>query len=180
MVKKLLVGTAAVVVIAAVVVALQPSAFVVERSVSIDAPAARIYPRIASVRAMDQWSPWVKLDPQMQTVYDGPESGVGSRSSWEGPQMGKGRVTVTSALPDTEIEMKLEMLEPMEGTNRVLFTLVPRGAATDVTWRMEGTNGFAGKAMGLVMSMDRMIGDEFSKGLAALKAQVESGPSTGS
>lgn len=178
MLKKLALGVAALVAILAVVVALQPSAFVIERSVSIDAPAARIYPHIASVRAMDQWSPWVKMDPKMQTLYDGPDSGVGSRSSWEGPQMGKGRVTVTAARPDTEVEMKLEMLEPMPATNRVLFTLVPQGGTTHVTWRMEGSNGFAGKAMGLVMSMERMIGDEFAKGLAALKAQVESEPAT--
>jgi hypothetical protein len=72
------------------------------------------------------------------------------------------------------------MLEPMAATNRVIFRLEPRGTATDVTWHMEGTNGFVGKAMSLVMSMDRMIGDEFAKGLAALKAQVESGSQAGS
>jgi len=180
MMKKIALGIALVMAIAAVGIALQPSAFVVERTVSIDAPAARIYPRIASVREMDAWSPWVKMDPQMQTVYDGPDSGVGSRSSWEGPQMGKGRVTVTAVEPVREIEMKLEMLAPMEATNRVVFTLEPRGAATDVTWHMEGTNGFVGKAMSLVMSMDRMVGDEFAKGLAALKSQVESEAQTGS
>jgi hypothetical protein len=179
MLKKLAIASAAMLAIAAATIALQPSAFVVERTVSIDAPAARIHPHIASVRAMDAWSPWVKMDPQMQTVYDGPESGVGSRSSWEGPQMGKGRVTVVAVAPDA-IEMKLEMLEPMAATNRVIFRLEPRGTATDVTWHMEGTNGFVGKAMSLVMSMDRMIGDEFAKGLAALKAQVESGSQAGS
>ena len=30
------------------------------------------------------------------------------------------------------------------------------------------------------MSMDRMVGDEFAKGLAALKSQVESEAQTGS
>lgn len=176
MMKKIALGIAAAVAIATVVIALQPSAFVVERSVSIEAPAAHIYPRIASVRAMDEWSPWVKMDPQMKTVYDGPDTGVGSRSSWEGPQMGKGRVTVTAVEPVRTIEMKLEMLAPMEATNRVVFTLEPRGTATDVTWHMEGTNGFVGKAMSLVMDMDRMVGGEFAKGLAALKMLVESEP----
>ena len=174
MMKKIALGIALVVAIAAVGIALQPSAFVVERTVSIDAPAARIYPRIASVREMDEWSPWVKMDPQMQTVYDGPDSGVGSRSSWEGPQMGKGRLTVTAVDPTAAVEMKLEMLTPMEATNRVLFRLRPGNAGTDVTWRMEGTNGFVGKAMSLVANMDQMVGAPFEQGLAALKNVVES------
>ena len=46
----------------------------------------------------------------MQTVYEGPEAGVGARSSWQGPSMGKGRISITGAKPEQEIEMKLEML----------------------------------------------------------------------
>lgn len=122
MLKKIALGVGAIVALAAVIIAAQPSAFTIERSVAIEAPASLIYGHIASVRAMDVWSPWSKMDPQLQTIYDGPDSGVGARSSWEGPQMGKGRVTVTAAAPDREVEMKLEMLAPMAATNRVLFT----------------------------------------------------------
>lgn len=171
--KKIGSAVVAAIALAAVIIAAQPSAFAIERSVSIEAPASLIYGHIASVRAMDVWSPWSKMDPQLQTVYDGPESGVGARSSWEGPKMGKGRVTVTAAAPDREVEMKLEMLAPMAATNRVLFTLNPSGATTAVTWRMEGTNGFVGKAMALVMNMETMVGDEFARGLGSLKTLVE-------
>ena len=53
--------------------------------------------------------------------------------------------------PDREVEMKLEMLAPMRATNRVLFTPGPDGAtARSVTWRMDGANGFVGKALALV------------------------------
>jgi len=173
MARKIALGLGAILAIAAVVVALQPAAFVVERAVTIAAPAAAIYGHIASVRAMDEWSPWTKMDPRMQTVYDGPESGVGSRSSWEGPQMGKGRVTVTAVQPDREIEMRLEMLAPMEATNRVLFTLSPVDRATSVTWHMEGRNGFVGKAFSLFGDMDAMVGGPFEQGLASLKQRVE-------
>ena len=173
MAARIALGLGAILAIVAVVVALQPAAFVVERSVTIDAPAAAIYGHIASVRAMDVWSPWTKMDPQMQVVYDGPESGVGSRSSWEGPRMGKGRVSVTAVRPDREIEMKLEMLAPMEGTNRVLFTLAPADRATAVTWHMEGRNGFVGKAFSLFGDMDAMVGGPFEQGLASLKQLVE-------
>ena len=173
MAKKIAIASAVVIAVAALVVAAQPSSFVVERTVSIGAPARVVYPHIASVRAMDVWSPWSKMDPQMKTVYEGPESGVGARSSWEGPEMGKGRITVTGAEPEREVEMKLEMLEPMAAENRVVFSIVPNDGATDVTWRMEGRNGFVGKAFSLVMNMDTMVGGEFEKGLGSLKSLAE-------
>jgi Polyketide cyclase / dehydrase and lipid transport len=173
MAKKIALGVGAVIALLVVVILVQPASFAVERSVSIAAPPAAVYPHIASVRAMDVWSPWSKMDPQMKTDYEGPESGVGSRSVWAGPQMGQGSVTVTAVKPDREVEMRLQMLAPMAVDNRVLFTLDPSASATDVTWRMEGRSGFVGKAMSLVMDSDRMVGGEFEKGLAALKTLVE-------
>ncbi len=171
--EKIAYGVAAFVAIALALVAVQPSAFSVERSVVIQAPAERIHPHIASVRAMDVWSPWTKLDPKLEIAYSGPESGVGAQSDWRGPDMGRGRVTVTAVRPPSEVEMRLEMFEPMAASNRVLFTLVPESDATKVTWRMEGTNGFLGKAFSLFGDMDAMVGGEFAKGLAALQSLVE-------
>ena len=46
---------------------------------------------------------------------------------------------------------------------------MPAGGTTTVTWRLEGKNGFVGKAFSLVMDMDEMVGSQFEKGLAKLK-----------
>jgi len=171
--KKLALGAAVVVAALLAFVAVQPAAFVVERSAEVAAPAAVVQARIENLRAMDEWSPWVKMDPQMELSYAGPESGVDASSSWEGPQMGKGRLTITAVRPDQEVEMSLEMLAPMKATNRIVFTLTPTGEATRVSWRMEGTNNFVGKALGLVMDVDEMVGDPFEQGLASLAALAE-------
>jgi hypothetical protein len=177
MFKKIVVGVAILLLVLIPVIALQPSAFAVERSTAIAAPAGVVYPHIASVRAMDVWMPWAKADPEMKTVYEGPETGVGARSAWDGPQMGKGRIAITAVKPDEQVEMRLEMRTPMEATNRVVFTLAPTGVGTSVTWRLEGNNGFVGKFFSLFMDMDTMMGGEFEKGLAELKrlAEAEAG-----
>jgi hypothetical protein len=154
-------------------VAARPARFVVERSAEIAAGPAWVYGQIASLRRMDAWSPWVRMDDALEVSYAGPESGVGARSSWHGPEMGEGRLTVTAVEPEREVEMRLEMLTPMEATNRILFTLVPEGAGTRVTWRMEGENGFLGKALGLFVDVDGMVGGPFESGLAALAALAE-------
>jgi hypothetical protein len=173
MLKKLLLGLAALLAIGAVFVALQPAEFSVERSHLIGAPAEQIYPHIASLRAMDVWSPWAKMDPKLTTVYEGPESGVGARSSWEGPEMGKGRIEITRAAAPREVDMQLTMLEPMAATNQIRFRLEPEPAGTEVSWSMNGRNGFLGKLFSLFLDMDTMVGGEFAKGLAALERQVE-------
>jgi hypothetical protein len=53
------------------------------------------------------------------------------------------------------------------------FTFQPNGSGTAVTWALGGKYNFMTKAMGLVMSMDKMIGGDFEQGLANLKAIVE-------
>jgi hypothetical protein len=160
-------------VVLVAVIAMQPSSFSIERSAAIEAPPDIVYGHIENLRAMNAWSPWAKMDPQMKITYQGPEVGVGASSSWEGPESGKGRMTITAVKPNQEVDIKLEFMAPMEATNRALFTLAPSDGATRVTWRMEGTNGFVGKAFALAMNMDEMVGGEFERGLASLKTLAE-------
>jgi hypothetical protein len=171
--KKLALGLGALALVGVAVIAMQPSSFRIERSAAIEAPSDVVYPHIENLRAMNEWSPWARMDPQMTITYAGPEAGVGATSSWEGPEAGKGRMTITAVKPNQEVDLKLEFLAPMEATHRAVFTLAPSDGATDVTWRMEGTNGFVGKAFALAMDMDEMVGGEFERGLASLKTMAE-------
>lgn len=174
MLKKLALGLAGLLAIAVVFVALQPAAFRVERSLVIAAPPEVIYPHIDNLRAMNVWSPWAQMDPKMTMRYDGPASGVGARSEWQSPQMGDGRMSIVAATAPRDVELKLELLGPMGATNRVRFHLEPVPQGTEVTWSMDGNNGFLGKAFSLFMDMDAMIGQVFADGLAALAEQVAS------
>ena len=48
------------------------------------------------------------------------------------------------------------------------FDIEASGAGSKVTWWVEGENNFMGKAFGLFMDMDKMIGDTYAEGLANL------------
>jgi hypothetical protein len=65
------------------------------------------------------------------------------------------------------------MFTPFEGHNIAEFTVVPNGAATDVTWAKHGPAPLLTKVMQVFLNMDRMIGDDFAAGLATLKAVAE-------
>lgn len=56
--------------------------------------------------------------------------------------------------------------------------MVPAGGGCDVVWTMVGPTTLVTRAMGLIRSMDRMIGPDFEKGLARLKADAEGGAGT--
>ena len=86
--------------------------------------------------------------------------------------MGEGRFKITESTKRT-VKADLTMIKPMKADNKVTFSLEPSGAGTRVTWHMAGTNSFMHKLMQTVMSMDKMVGKEFEKGLAGLKAKVE-------
>ena len=96
MVKKIAIALGVLVVILIAVIALQPAEFAIERETVIAAPAEVIFPHLESPKALDVWSPWMKMDPKMVVKHEGPETGVGATESWDGPEMGVGSLTITA------------------------------------------------------------------------------------
>lgn len=168
---------AAIVVVFAVVVAMQPTELVVTRSAYMAAPPEAPFAEVNDFRKWEAWNPWAKLDPAIKHTYDGAAEGVGSKYAWTGnSQVGEGRMTIAESVPHERIVIALEFIKPFPGKSTATFAFAPENEGTRVTWRMDGTNNFMAKAMGLFMSMDKMIGDQFDKGLADIKAVVENAP----
>ena len=69
--------------------------------------------------------------------------------------------------------MRLSMLKPFKADNKVEFTLIPQGTATDVTWAMSGRQPLLSKAMTLFIDCDKMVGRDFEEGLRNLKGIAE-------
>ena len=80
---------------------------------------------------------------------------------------------ITESRPNELIRFNLEFIKPMAGTSTAEFTFKPEGNQTTVTWSMTGKNNFIAKAFCMFVSMDKMIGGQFEKGLADLKSVVE-------
>jgi len=171
------VGLVALAVAVVLVLALlQPGEVHVERQTEIAATPAAVYGRINDLHRFTEWSPWAKLDPAMKTSFEGPSSGVGASYSWSGNRnVGKGRLTITDSLPDAQVGMRLEFIEPFAATNQVLFTLSPSAGGTRVSWAMSGRNDFMSKLGSVFIDVEDMLGGEFETGLASLKALAERG-----
>lgn len=174
MLKILLIALVVIVVVLAIVLALQPESFRVERKATIAAAPAAVFAQVDDLRNWEKWNPWQKVDPAMKLQFSGPASGVGAAYAWQGNKdVGEGRLTIVESRPNDMVRIKLEFLKPFEATNTAIFTFKPAGDRTEVTWAMEGRNNFLAKAIHLCMNMDRMVGGQFDKGLADMKAAAE-------
>jgi polyketide cyclase/dehydrase/lipid transport protein len=177
MLAKILGALAVVVAGLAVVIALQPSDFRVSRTASIAAPAPVVFAQVNDFHNWTAWSPWAKLDPAMKQTYEGAAAGTGAIYTWVGNrEVGEGRMTIVESRPGELIRVKLDFVKPLAGTSVAEFTFRADGDRTAVTWTMTGEKSFVAKAIHVVLSMDRMVGDQFEKGLAAMKTVAEAAP----
>lgn len=159
-----------------IIVAARPSDFRVTRSAAMAAPPEQVFPQVNELRNWEAWNPWGKLDPNCKMTYDGPAAGVGASYAWAGNnKVGAGRNTITGSRPNELVRFRLEFARPMKATNIAEFTFRPDGDQTVVTWTMSGKHNFVGKAFGLVMNCDKMLGGQFEKGLAQMKSLAEAG-----
>jgi uncharacterized protein YndB with AHSA1/START domain len=140
----------------------------------MSAPPEAVFAHVNDYHKWDAWSPWAKLDPNAKATFEGPTSGTGATMTWSGnDKVGEGRQTIVESRPDEVIRIKLDFLKPFKATSTAEFTFKPEGDQTVVTWSMYGKNDFMGKAVSLFMDCDKMVGSEFEKGLASMKAIVE-------
>ena len=176
----------AVVAVLAVVVAIvlllaasKPDSFRVERKTTVKADSGKVFPCINDFHNWAAWSPFEKLDPNMQKTFSGAASGKGAIYEWKGNnKAGMGRMeilesTTPSKIGPSKVVIKLDFLKPFEGHNTSEFTMLPRGDSTEVTWAMYGPSSFMAKVMHVFISMDKMMGKDFEAGLANLKTVAE-------
>lgn len=174
--KKILLVVFLLILSVCVYAATKPDNFRYETSIEIDAPAKKIFPHIANLRANRQWSPWEQIDPDMKRTYTGPESGVGAKYEWDGDNgAGAGKMEIIESEEPNKLVSRLEFIKPMAAVNTAEFTLNEQGGKTTVTWAMYGPNNFIGKLISVFIDCEAMITTEFDKGLGALKRLVETG-----
>jgi len=163
-----------VIVLFLVYVATRPSEFRVVRSLAVSASPAVLFEQVNDLHRWQAWSPWAKLDPEMKVTYAGAEQGTGASYTWLGnKKVGEGKMVIEQSEPDSRIVIQLQFIKPFPATNTTEFSFKPEGNQTLVAWAMTGQKNFMMKFFGVLMNMDKMIGQDFEKGLAAMKTIAE-------
>lgn len=147
----------------------------VERKVTIDAPAEVVFGLTNDLHQFEKWTPWGKdRDPTIELEYGGAPAGKGAWYTWESQKLGAGKLEIVDSQPPAAVDMLLTIREDGGAPADVAFKLEAiDGAKTNVTWSLDTDMGQwpPGRYFGLFM--DKMLGGDFEKGLANLKAVAE-------
>ncbi len=150
-----------------------PHQYHVERTIDIRARPEVIYADLANLRRWPEWTVWnERMDPSVQFTYESPDTGAGAAYRWTGNKLGRGQLKLTNANPTNGVDFQLEFDDgSMTSTGTIRFT--PEGEAVRVVWVNEGDLGKSPINRYFGLWMDSMLGDQFDKGLANLKARAE-------
>ena len=152
-----------------------PKKYEVERSVLINAPKEMVFNHVVKFRNWNAWSPWAEMDSTMTYTVEGRDGEEGSVYKWVGdPKItGSGEITNTGVKPNEEVTHHLHFILPWEDESDGYTRVADAEGGTKVSWGMFGKNAFPMNIMFLFMSMDKMMGPDFERGLELLKGICE-------
>jgi uncharacterized membrane protein len=166
----------ALIVLVLVVALFVKKDYAVERQVVINKPRHEVFEYIRYLKNQDNYSVWVRKDPNVKKSYKGTDGTVGFISYWdsENKEVGKGEQEIAAIVPDQRMDLKLRFKIPFEAHDDAYFvTDSTQAAQTTVKWGFTGKMPYPMNAMMLVMNMDKMIGKDLDGGLQNLKGVLE-------
>lgn len=169
---KIILGIAVVLVaIFFVVGQFLPRAYLVKRSVVIQAERDRIHALVGNLNAWREWSPWMEDDPTLKTTIGRKATGVGAHQSWTSKR-GPGELTFTESSSTSGIAYDMSFDKGrFRSQGSVEYTDASPG--TRVTWTMTGDDGGSLFGRYFAVMTDSMVGPKFERGLEKLKAAAE-------
>lgn len=157
----------------ATMAACSPTEYRVERSTEIDAPPQVVFENVNTIANREAWSPWERMDPDMEKTYEGPQSGVGAIYKWSGnDSVGTGTLEILESRPPNYIKSRLTFAEPFESQSTIEWNFEDIPGGTRATWAVSG------ELPGYLFWMDQddmesTMAPDFERGLADLKKVSE-------
>jgi len=167
------IGLLILIVIVVAVAFLLPRHVKIERTATIKASPEIVFGQVNILKNWEQWSPWHKLDPKMQLVYNEIPCGKGASYSWKSGEknVGNGKLTITRIVPYDTIDVEMNFMDQGVSLGGYYFKKVDNGV--QLTWWMDADmgNNPIGRWMGLFMN--KLVGKDFEKGLNSIKGISE-------
>jgi len=151
---------------------LLPKTSHVERSVVINAQPMDAFSLVNYLPNWEKWDPWHEMEPTAMRFYSSPASGNGAYYTWEGAEIGAGKLTLEDVQSTSRIDTKISFTGQGEAKADFLFKKLSEDQV-EVTWMFDSEHGsnIINRYFGL--TMDRWIGKDYEKGLSNLKREAE-------
>jgi effector-binding domain-containing protein len=148
-----------------------------ERSIIINRSADVPFALVNDLKSWRKWSPWYDIDSNATWTFSEPSEGTGAYYSWksEHPKVGNGKITIDESKPFEYIKMSL-LFEGMGASGADFYFETIDDTSCKVTWMLDVTHGWNLPSRWFGIFMDRMIGPDYEKGLAALSSVCDEMP----
>lgn len=140
-----------------------------EKSMVISAPKEKVWQQISSMKAFNQWNPWMKLDRNMKITYTGNSGEVGDKYCWDSKNddAGAGCQKIKELFVNKKQKTEMTFIRPFAGQATSEMILTSEGNSTKVTWTMDTEQETWMKI--LRPMMDYQMGKSYEEGLQSLK-----------
>lgn len=146
--------------------------FKYEKSISINAPAEKVWQNTNTLKAMDQWSPWNRFDKGMKKDWTGTMGQPGEKMCWssKNKKAGEGCQEIKKVdVFNKRIDTSIRFMTPYDSEADTYVIVTPKGGGSKVTWGFTSQIPYPFTIMKLFMNADGAIGKDYEKGLSMLK-----------
>lgn len=175
-VKKILLGVLAVVVILLIIGLLMKKDYHVEREVVINKPASAVFNYIKFLKNQANYSVWAKMDPNAEMKFNGVDGTVGFISAWDSKvkNVGAGEQEIKAIKFNERIDYELRFKRPFSCTDKAyMITDSISVTQTKVKWGVDGKMHYPMNIMLPMMNMNKMLGSDLQSNLNNLKILLE-------
>jgi uncharacterized membrane protein len=147
--------------------------YTVEREITINRPQAEVFDYMKHLKNQDNYSTWVRMDPNMKKQYKGTDGTVGFVYAWDGnSEAGKGEQEIKNIAEGERIDVEVRFEKPFEGVAHApIVTEKISDTQTKVKWGMTGKSSYPMNFTNLFI--DGMLGKDLDKSLTMLKGILE-------
>lgn len=156
---------------------LLPRISTAEQSKEINASPEVAFSLVNDLKQWEKWSPWHRLDPNMQLKYSDVSTGKNAFYTWDGnSDVGKGKTTIIGSYPADSLQTELNFDGFGISHSNYYFKKTDNGVKVRWTFRSDAGYNPIKRWMGLMMPS--MIEKDYAKGLqnldsVARKVKVE-------
>jgi len=143
------------------------------REITINKPKTEVFSYVKHLKNQDNYSKWVRMDPNMKKDFRGTDGTIGFVYAWDGnKKAGKGEQEIKNIIEGARVDVEVRFEKPFEGiATSPIVTEAVSADQTKVEWAMNGKSKYPLNFMNLFM--DNMLGKDLETSLTTLKSILE-------
>jgi hypothetical protein len=171
----IIVALAGVVLLLLIVGLFTKKDYTIGRDIIINKPKAVVFDYLRYLKNQNKFNVWARMDPAMKTTFTGTDGAQGFISAWESDNknVGMGEQEILKIVDGERIDYEIRFLKPFKSTSWAYITTTSlNDNQTRVYWEFNGNMKYPTNLMMFFMNMEKMIGNDLSKGLDNLKENL--------